>query len=230
GSSGFSIDGRSTPSNSLVTFQMSNMIWYYNGIEVLPPGAQMDWKRNYGPKRRLEDSRISLLPCLGLRYKLSDLPSKIKMRSETAVIEVLIEQTTYVKGLILDVDFVEFLKSIEELKAPRGLCFDIERSFSQLLDVPATIPAVQYLVVNNDDTCTYILSFIGKEEMVVSILHVISKEKKYYSNRKIGPETIRSLRGVMCLEKDSDIGIVVGNKFSGGAIEEAEKSKECPLS
>ncbi|CAG8808489.1 31398_t:CDS:2, partial [Gigaspora margarita] len=88
-----------------------------------------------------------------------------------------------------------------ELKAPRGLCFNIERSSSQLLGVPATIPAVQYLVVNNDDACTYILSFIDEEEMAM----------------------------VMCTEEESVIGIVVGNKFSGGAVEEAEKSTKHPI-
>ncbi|CAG8698833.1 1897_t:CDS:2, partial [Dentiscutata erythropus] len=45
-----------------------------------------------------------------------------------------------------------------------------------------------------------------------------------------GPETIRSLRGVMCLEERNNVlGVVVGNKFSSGAVEEAEKSKEYPI-
>ncbi|CAG8715616.1 3375_t:CDS:1, partial [Cetraspora pellucida] len=41
GSSKFFIGGRSTPSKSLNTFQMSNMTLYYNGIEVPPHGTQI---------------------------------------------------------------------------------------------------------------------------------------------------------------------------------------------
>ncbi|CAG8835337.1 13108_t:CDS:1, partial [Cetraspora pellucida] len=67
-SSGFSIDGRSTPSNSLNTFQTSNMTLYYNGIEVPPPGARIiplelqmqNWKRNYGSKRRFSNFIITI--------------------------------------------------------------------------------------------------------------------------------------------------------------------------
>ncbi|CAG8656556.1 19150_t:CDS:2 [Cetraspora pellucida] len=107
------------------------------------------------------------------------------MLSESVVVEVRIEETTYIKGLILEVDIVEMLRSSEELKALRGLCFNIERSSSQLLGVPA-----------------------------------------------VRPETVRSLRGVMCLEKSEVskvIGVVVGQKFSSGAIDEAGKSDDHPI-
>ncbi|CAG8530986.1 4238_t:CDS:2, partial [Racocetra fulgida] len=80
GSSGFSVDGRSTPSNSLNAFQMSNTTLYYNGIEVPPPGARiipLELQMQIGKEimAQREDSRISLLPYLGSKYKLSDLPS-----------------------------------------------------------------------------------------------------------------------------------------------------------
>ncbi|CAG8574941.1 30551_t:CDS:2, partial [Racocetra persica] len=45
----------------------------------------------------------------------------------------------------------------------------------------------------------------------------------------IGPETIRSLRGVTCTEKRGTIGIVIGINFTTGAIREAEKSKIRPI-
>ncbi|CAG8776264.1 12069_t:CDS:1, partial [Racocetra persica] len=80
GSSGFSVDGRSTPSNSLNAFQMSNTTLYYNGIEIPPPGARiipLELQMQIGKEIMVqrEDSRISLLPYLGSKYKLSDLPS-----------------------------------------------------------------------------------------------------------------------------------------------------------
>ncbi|CAG8742337.1 19180_t:CDS:2 [Cetraspora pellucida] len=116
--------------------------------------------------------------------------------SESVAVEVLIEQSAYIKGLILEVDIVKSLR--KELKAFRGLCFDIERSSSQLLGVLAvTIPAVQYLAVNNDDTYTYILSFIGEEEMGTSIstmeIYYFTHFLRPHKHDEYGHEKLRSM-------------------------------------
>ncbi|CAG8639341.1 27794_t:CDS:1, partial [Dentiscutata erythropus] len=44
------------------------------------------------------------------------------------------------------------------------------------------------------------------------------------------PETVKSLRGVVCLERAGRIlGVVVGNSFTDGAVDEAEKSSSYPI-
>ncbi|CAG8794256.1 2336_t:CDS:2, partial [Cetraspora pellucida] len=82
-SSGFSIDGHSTPSNSLNTFQMSNMTLYYNGIEVPPPCARiipLELQMQIGNEimTQREDSRISLLLYLAILLKLMIKANKSK--------------------------------------------------------------------------------------------------------------------------------------------------------
>ncbi|CAG8708061.1 28220_t:CDS:2 [Gigaspora margarita] len=82
GSSGLSVGGRSTPSNSSNAFIVSNMPLYYNGMEVPPPGARiipLELQMQIGKEimAQKEDTRSSLLPYLGTKYKLPELSSNI---------------------------------------------------------------------------------------------------------------------------------------------------------
>ncbi|CAG8753391.1 7616_t:CDS:2 [Dentiscutata erythropus] len=77
GSSGLSVGGRSTPSNA---FNISNTTLYYNGIEVPPPGARiipLELQMQIGKEimAQREDTRNSLLPYLGTKYKLPERSS-----------------------------------------------------------------------------------------------------------------------------------------------------------
>ncbi|CAG8728833.1 20624_t:CDS:1, partial [Gigaspora rosea] len=77
GSSGLSVGGRSTPSNAFI---VSNMPLYYNGMEVPPPGARiipLEIQMQIGKEimAQKEDTRSSLLPYLGTKYKLPELSS-----------------------------------------------------------------------------------------------------------------------------------------------------------
>ncbi|CAG8720948.1 4167_t:CDS:2, partial [Cetraspora pellucida] len=107
--------------------------------------------------------------------------------------EVRIEETTYIKGLTLEVDIVEMLRS-------SGL---------EVIHVG-----------KRGDGGVDIICNIGEKKIMIQC-------KNWYNNI-----------GVMCLEKSEFskvskiskvIGVVVGQKFSSGAIDEAGKSDDHPI-